>query len=273
VGANILDKNWPKIVAHRGASLSPPENTLEAFEGAIAVGADVVELDVRLTADGVPVVLHDLDVSRTTDGAGLVHELRVDELKRFDASRGVGPRTEVPTLREALGVLAGRIGVNLELKNLPGEPSFDSPREAVAEAAVAMVAEFGIRDQVLVSSFNWLTIERVHDLDPDVETGFLTIAAIDPGAALVYAASKGHGYVLPQAPALLAAGGDVVREAHERGIRVGTWTVDDPDLLRDLFAMGVDAVATNVPEMAVPIRDAFRAGQIAHGEDARPVSG
>src|SRR5207245_9249018 len=88
----------PLVVAHRGASVELPENTLPAFEGAILAGADVVETDVRLTADGVPIVLHDADVSRCTDGAGFVHELTLQEVKRLDASGGRGTRAEIPTL-------------------------------------------------------------------------------------------------------------------------------------------------------------------------------
>jgi glycerophosphoryl diester phosphodiesterase len=251
-------QNWPVVVAHRGASVSHPENTLPAFEGAIAAGADIVELDVRLTADNVAVIMHDLDVSATTDGTGFVHQMTLEEIKRLDASRGPGPRVEVPTLREALQTLSGRIGLNVELKNLPGEPSFDSPREAAAEQVVELLGESAFDGPVLVSSFNWLSIERVRSLDPDVPTGFLTMAAIDPYAALVYARTNGHTYVLPQAPALFAAGEEFVQEAHLEGVLVGTWTVDDPDGLERLYAMGVDAVATNDPEMAVPIRDRYR---------------
>ena len=96
-------------------------------------------------------------------------------------------------------------------------------------------------------------------LDPSIKTGFLTIAAIDPWAALVYARTNGHSYVLPQAPALYDAGREFVQEAHREGVLVGTWVVDDAEALARLFEMGVDAVATNDPETAVPIRDRFRA--------------
>src|SRR5207244_5819311 len=98
MAASKIDRQiWPAIVAHRGASATHPENTLSAFLAAAAAGADMVELDVRLTADGVPVVLHDLDVSRTTDGSGSAHLMSLRELKRLDASGGRGPRAEIPT--------------------------------------------------------------------------------------------------------------------------------------------------------------------------------
>lgn len=256
--ANFERQIRPIVVAHRGASAAYPENTLASFQGAVEARADMVELDVRLTADHVAVILHDPDVASTTDGVGFVHTLTLAELKRLNASGGQGPPAEIPTLREALDLLSGRVGIDIEIKNLPGEPSFDSPREAVAEEVVALLHDSRFQGAVLVSSFNWLSIERVQDLDPAIPTGFLTTAAIDPWASLVYAKSRGHLYVLPQAPALYEAGASFVEDAHREGIQVGTWTVDDPGAIERLFTMGVDAVATNDPAVAVPIRDRFR---------------
>jgi glycerophosphoryl diester phosphodiesterase len=257
--ANIERQNRPIVVAHRGASAACPENTLAAFQAAVEAGADVVELDVRLTADKVAVVLHDLDVSATTDGSGFVHTMTLAEVKRLDASGGQGPRAEVPTLREVLELMTGRVGVNVEIKNLPGEPSFDSPREAAAEAVVALVHETGFEGQVLASSFNWLSIERIQELDPAMATGILTTADTDPWASLVYAKSRPHTYVLPQASALYEAGEPFIQAVHDEGLLVGTWTVDEPHAIEQLFRMGVDAIATNDPAAAVPIRDRFRA--------------
>ena len=242
------------MVAHRGASARVPENTLAAFEAAVADGADVVELDVRLTEDGIPVVLHDPDVSSTTDGSGYVNELTLAKVKRLDASRGEVERQEIPTLAEALETIRG-IGVNLEIKNLPGEPAFDSPDESTLEAALRILHDVRFDGPVLVSSFNWLTIERARDLSSEIRTGFLTIAAIDPWAALVYVRSRGHDFVLPQSPALLTAGEGFVRDARSHGVLVGTWVVDDQEMLSTLYSWGVAAVATNDPRLAVTVRD------------------
>jgi len=242
-------------VAHRGASSTTPENTLPAFEEAARAGADVVELDVRLTRDRVPVVLHDPDVSATTDGAGQVHTLTVEEVKRLDAGGG-GPRVEVPTLEEALRVMdLSGVGVDLEIKNIPGEEAFDSPDESVLTAVLESLDRVGFAGPVLVSSFNWITIEASRRLAPDIATGFLTVAAIDPRAALDYARQQGHAFVLPHAVAVVDAGGAFVREAHAEGVRVGTWTVDDETTLERMFGWGVDAVASNDPALAVAVRD------------------
>jgi glycerophosphoryl diester phosphodiesterase len=265
VAVQIERQNRPVVVAHRGASAQYPENTLESFQGAIDAGADAVELDVRMTADGVPVILHDLDVSNTTDGTGFVHELTLAEVKALDASNGRGPRVAVPTLAEALDLLSGRVGVNIEVKNLPGEPAFDSPREAAAEAVVRRLQDRPFVGQVLVCSFNWLSIERVREMDGRIATGFLTTAMMEPSAALTYVRANGHQFVLPQAPALFAAGREFVDAAHAAGIHVGTWTVDDAEAIAQLFEMGVDAVATNDPRSAIPVRDRFR-GRGAAGQ-------
>jgi glycerophosphoryl diester phosphodiesterase len=243
------------IVAHRGASAAQPENTLAAFEAALEAGADAVELDVRLTSDGVPIVLHDADVAAATDGSGFVHDMTLAEVKRLDASRGGGSgRAEVPTLAEVLEAVGDRGGVDVEIKNLPGEPAFDSPQEAILEATLEVLADSAFGGPVLVSSFNWLTIERCKQIAPEILTGFLTIAPIDAHAALVYTRSKGHDFVLPQTPALLEAGEALVREAHEQGVRVGTWVADEASVLETLFRWGVDAIACNDPAAAVAVR-------------------
>ncbi|HYH28231.1 MAG TPA: glycerophosphodiester phosphodiesterase family protein [Actinomycetota bacterium] len=235
----------PLVIAHRGDSAHHPENTLAAFEAAEQAGADAVELDIRLTADGVPVVMHDPAVGAATDGEGAVHELTLEEIRRFDAGGG----ERVPTLAEVLDRL--QIGLDLEIKNLPGEASFDSPEEAILLATLARLEDSAFDRPVLISSFNWLTLERCRELRPDIETGFLTVGTIDPRASLSYCRGAGHRWMLPQAVALIEAGPAVVREAHDAGIRVGTWTVDDPDVSASLFAMGVDAVATNDPAALV----------------------
>ena len=128
-------EHHPLVVAHRGASATFPENTLEAFDAAVSAGAPVVEFDVRLSSDGVPVVIHDPEVSRVAMGEGFVHERSMEDLQAMEL---VGGRGRISTLREVLDLLSGRAGIDVEIKNIPGEPAFDSPKEAVLEA-------FGLR--------------------------------------------------------------------------------------------------------------------------------
>ncbi len=202
-------------------------------------------------------MLHDPDVGATTDGEGLVHTLTLREVKRLDASGGLGPPQRIPTLSEALSAIRAHpgLGVDLEIKNIPGEPSFDSPQEAVLEAALSALHASDFRGPTLVSSFNWVTVERSKQLAPHIPTGFLTVAAIDPRSALAHVREAGHRFLLPQVGALLEAGEGFIEEARADGVSVGTWTVDDEAILGKLFSWRVDAVASNDPRAAVRVRN------------------
>ncbi len=214
------------IYAHRGSSWARPENTLGAFRQAIADGASGVELDVRATADRVPVVLHDRDLARTTDGQGLVDELPLDAVRRVDA--GAGER--VPTLDEALGLLAGQVRINLELK------------QAGIEREVAAVLANHPATEWAVSSFNYSVLAAVRARDPAAElwpvahrvSGGLFAVARELGAAAV--ALRGDG-VTP----------GVVRRAGAAGLRVVVWTVNRIEDARRARDLGVAGLCTDTP--------------------------
>ena len=251
---------WPVVVAHRGASAVLPENTIAAFEAAVEAEADVVELDVRFTADDELVVVHDPDILAADGRRDAVHTLTLEQVRRFDAARGRQDRTGTPTLPEALAALSGRVGVDIEIKDLPGEPGHEQGRQRLAEHVVKLLDEMPFEGPVLISSFNPEAIGRVRELSPVATTGFLCTASLDPWSALALAVERGHAFVLPEAGAVEAAGEGFVRACRAAGRRVGAWTVDDPARIARLFSLGVDAVATNDPRAAVPIRDAARAG-------------
>ncbi|HTG47425.1 MAG TPA: glycerophosphodiester phosphodiesterase [Actinomycetota bacterium] len=225
------------MVAHRGASAEEPENTLAAFERAVEAGADVVEFDVRMTADDVAVVLHDPTVDRTTPGTGAIRDLSLRE------ARALG----IPTLDEVLTLLSGRIAVDIEIKNIPGEPDFDAEREVAVEATLAALEATAFVGQVILSSFNPFSIARSLVLAPDVPTGLLTEPTTDPRAALRFAAEHGHSWILPFVERVVEAGPDLPQETHEAGLLLGTWITDDPATAVALMRGGVDAVATNDP--------------------------
>jgi glycerophosphoryl diester phosphodiesterase len=233
------------VVAHRGASVEQPENTIEAFEAAIDAGADAVEFDVRMTADGHAVVMHDPDVSRTTEGHGLVAEMRLEEILKLG----------VPTLEEALRCLSGRAAADIEIKNLPGEPDFTPDREPAVEATLAALDSVGFSGQVIVSSFNPVSIRHSRSLRRDVPTGLLTEYEVEVEEALKRATTNGHPWVLPFVLKVLEAGDGFADHVHEGGVLLGVWIADDPETARRLFEFGADAVATNDPRAIVPVRD------------------
>jgi glycerophosphoryl diester phosphodiesterase len=238
------------IVAHRGASATESENTLPAFEAAIAAGADAVEFDVRMTADGVAVVMHDADVSRTTDGSGLVRDLPADRVARLRIALREGGDAPVPTLAQALQCCSGRVGVDVEIKNIPGEPDFDAEHEAAVEATVRALDAVAFSGAVLVSSFNPFSLARCRNLAPDVPTGLLADPTAEAAAALTFAHANGHPWVLPFADRVREAGDALVQDARGLGMRLGTWIVDDPAETVRLLRSGIDAVATNDPAAA-----------------------
>ncbi len=242
-------EDFPIVVAHRGASSTRPENTLASFEEALRTGAQLVEMDVRLTADGAAVVIHDADVSRTTDGIGFVHELTLEQVL---ALNGGGDRG-VPTLIDVLELVSGRGGVALEMKNIPGDPAFEADRERAVEESVADLERSGFAGPVLFLSFNPHSVAAVRRLAPELPTGFLTADGVAPAAALAHAREAGHDFVLPGSRALLGAGQEFVAAAHAADVRVGTWTVDDAPTIRKMFGWGVDAVASNDPATAAAV--------------------
>ena len=224
------------VLAHRGANRKAPENTLPAFAQAVELGADGVELDVHRSADGALMVRHD-----AATPAGVLAEMTLGEIR--------AALPEVPTLEEALDVCAGLL-VNVEIKNIPGEGDWD-PSDRAAELLVELLARRDGRDRVLVSSFNLPSVDRVRSLAPHVPTALLTFGT-DPLEALLIAESHGHAALHPDRRSVAgAAAGAVATRAHERGLEVNVWTVNDPDELARLAAAGIDALITDVPDVAL----------------------
>ncbi len=227
---------------------------MAAFEAAVRSGADVVEFDVRVTADGHAVVLHDALVDRTTDGHGAVRSLSMSQVRRLhmrDADAEIG----IPSLVDVLTDTSGRIGVDIEIKNLPGESDFDPDRELAVEATLAALQRTAFVGPVLVSSFNPLSIARARELEPGLATGLLTAYDVEADVAARFAREQGHPWVLPFATMVERAEPGFADRVHRDGSFVGTWIVDEPDRAVDLMRAGIDAVATNDPVAVVAARD------------------
>ncbi len=219
------------VIAHRGASADRPENTVEAFRHAVELGADAVELDVRRSADSVLVVSHD-----GTYGDGRV----VADTQFTDRPAGVCD------LADAIAACGDRV-VNVEIKNGPTEPGFE-PDHAIADAVVGLLADVGPAEQFLVSSFNLDTIDRVRRLRDAPATAWLTIpSSLTPADVFAIAVERGHRTVHPENAQVDAA---YLAAAHAADLAVNVWTVDDPDRIAELGAMGVDGVVTNVVDVA-----------------------
>ena len=169
----------PLIVAHRGASAEAPEHTLAAYEAASVQGADLIELDVRLSADDQLVVIHDERLERTTDGRGLVREYTLQALKRLDAGSWFGRSFKgqrIQTLTELLERFRGRARFAIELK----EGSAISP--GIEERLVSILQIYDMTGQVLVFSFDHNALRKIHEMDPEIKTGALIVGRLlNPG--------------------------------------------------------------------------------------------
>lgn len=173
----------PKVVGHRGACEVAPENTLASFERAWRDGADIVEMDVRLSADGQVVVFHDATVERTTDGVGEVASMTLAELKRLDAGRWFAPRfagERVPTLREVFDWAAGKIGLLLELKYSP----YGSYEPYLVPAVLDVIEDAGIAEQVATISYQPRAMRQLKALAPGIPAGPMTSSGVGMRIAL-----------------------------------------------------------------------------------------
>ncbi|MBV9354252.1 MAG: glycerophosphodiester phosphodiesterase [Chloroflexi bacterium] len=230
----------PLVIAHRGASGERPENTLAAFDRAADLGAPWVELDVQLTRDDQPVVVHDPTLDRTTDGRGRVRDHTFAELERLDAGRWFASAyagERIPTLAAVLAWARRRgIRVDVEIKN---GPIF---YEGIVERVLATITATGTADQVLVTSFDHHAIAHLRQLDATIATGLLYAARpLDP---VDLARRAGADVVLPQCAYVVA---DDIRAVHAANLGFATWATSDPALLARLANLGVDAVATDHP--------------------------
>lgn len=224
--------------AHRGASGAAPENTMAAFRGAEEAGADGIELDVQLSRDGVPVVIHDDTVDRTTDGGGAVGRLLLRELRALDAGSWFGPSfagEAVPTLEEVLDWAGGRLRLNVEIK------------AAAAGSAVLELLRAFPRARILLSSFDHALLVRLRQADPDLPLGFLLDSPFWR-RAVQRAAACGAESLNPRHDHV---SGSMVATCHRLGLLVYPWTVDEPGRLERLVRLGVDGAFTNVPAEAV----------------------
>lgn len=225
------------IIGHRGASAAAPENTLEAFTLAGHMGADGIELDVHRTADGVLVVHHDAEL----DGIGLVMD------HSFAALRAAQPN--VPTLAETLDACAGMRMVNIEMKCCSWDTDAD-PDRVVAKGVAELVQQRDLYDGVSVSSFDLHMLNDFRAFDARVATGWL-IHGMDPLRGIELAAENGHPWLHPDWGNLHGQLDASVSAARDAGVRLNTWTVDDPEIMRAFAQAGVDGLITNVPDVAL----------------------
>jgi glycerophosphoryl diester phosphodiesterase len=216
------------IIGHRGAAGYEPENTLRSFQKAIELGVDWIELDVRRTADGHIVVIHDDTVDRTTNGRGKVAEMTLAEIKRLDAGKG----EHVPTLQEVIDLAKGRVKMIIELK-----------LEGLEADVLNAVDQNGLFEESLISSFHFYSLRRVKEISP----GILTAAI---ASKLPIEFHRIHNSFLADSIFLRKdiVSRDLVDEAHRDGFLVCVWNVDDSAEVAKYADMDVDFISSNYPD-------------------------
>jgi glycerophosphoryl diester phosphodiesterase len=239
----------PLVIAHRGASSIAPENTIPAFKTALAEGADAIELDIKLTKDGVLVVHHDQTLDRTTNGSGRVSDWAWKELRKLDAGKHHSEKfsdVRVPSLHEVFENLGDQLLYNLELTE------YRRPITDIAAKTTHLVRKYHLQDNVLFSSFSPVDLFRLAQL-VDKSRIALLINAGEPGFIRILA--KALVPHMTYHPADKLVDKCVIESTHENGNRINVWTVNAPDRMRNLFSWGVDGIITDVPALAVRARD------------------
>lgn len=228
----------PIITAHRGASSLAPENTLAAVQKALELGVPWIEVDVHRTRDRVLVVLHDETVDRTTNGTGPINQLTYAEVAKLDAGSWFSPEFSgepIPTLEEVLLACRGQATVLIELKGTLTE-----------RPTIELVRELEMEDQVVIQSFDHIMVGKAKQRAPEIPAFILIRQDLTPQAmvntALYYGANGigvRHNFLTEE----------LVEVAHENGLVVFPWTVDNPEDMLNYLQMGVDGIITNYPQV------------------------
>ncbi len=243
------------VFGHRGASAEAPENTIAAFLRARELGADGIELDVTLTRDGVPVIIHDDTVDRTTDGHGLIRNMTILEVKQLDAGSWKSPEFKgetIPTLAEVFDALqdwitpagssrAPRGLVNVEIK------SSGFKTDGVERAVVNLIANKNLESRVLISSFNPLALYRIKAMNSRLARGLL----YEPSMPIYLSRAWFRFLAAPHAlhPYFKTIDRDYMQWARRKHYAVNTWTVDDPAEAARLATLGVGIIISNQPDV------------------------
>ncbi|PID70801.1 hypothetical protein CSB37_00450 [bacterium DOLZORAL124_38_8] len=217
-----------KIIGHRGAAGHTAENSLESFQIAIKLGCDKAELDVKLSKDNHVVVFHDDEISRVTNGTGLVHELKLSELKKYRLENG----QSIPTLQEVIDIAKGKIDLQIELK-APHTP----------KPVYEILLKNNLIDNTIITSFDAELLKEIKSINPNLKTGLLFREYSEHIWQLVDKLS-----VDMIGPKGIIVTKDMIEKAHKRGKIVYAYHVTKP-LGTKLIPLGIDEIGTDYPEL------------------------
>ncbi len=228
------------VIGHRGAMGHAPENTMASFKKGLELGSDLIELDIHLSKDKELVVIHDADVSRTTNGHGHISDFTIKEIKKLDAGASFAPRFKgesIPTLQEVLNWAKEKIPLAIEIK---GDPI---PAAGIEEKLVNLLRESGMTEKVMVISFYHPALRRVKELAPAIATGILFTGRFSDSVSAARASMADS-----IRPSWYYWSPDLVEEVHKAGLTASTWTVNDEEVMERTVRMGLDSIGTNYPD-------------------------
>lgn len=210
-------------IGHRGAKGHSPENTLASFEKAIALGVDMIELDVWLSSDKIPMVIHDETIDRTTSKTGLVTDYNAKELQHLG----------IPTLRDVFELVDNRCEINVEIKTF-----------SATQAVLNLIAKNTFnQSKILISSFDWNALQEVRFHDEDIRIGVLSETDLD--LAIAFAKFIKAEAIHPYYHLLTA---ENVEKIKEKGFKVFPWTINEPEDITFVKSLEVDGIITDFPE-------------------------
>lgn len=244
--AILHGKSKPYVEAHRGAPSFCPENTISAFNKAVELNADLIEIDVQLTKDNEVLVFHDNTLDKKSTGTGFIHDYTLSELKQLDVGSWYSPNftgERMPTLEETLHWAKGKIWLSIEVKHT------EYFQEQLVKRVVELVKAFKMEEQVQIISFNHYMLAEVRKYSKKIITSAICPCRIMNPVSYLQSFDaqvlNGPGYYLTK---------DLIDEIHKAGLYVNGGMVDDPALWRKYAAWGVDLMCTNVPEIMVKER-------------------
>jgi glycerophosphoryl diester phosphodiesterase len=237
------NKSWtsdaPLVIAHRGASLLAPENTLSAFRLAVELGADAIEFDVKLSRDRVPVILHDMTLDRTTNGTGKIKDTTLDDIKKLDAGSKFSLEYSgepIPTLSELVEEFQEKILLNIELTN------YNTPFDRLPAYVLSIIEKAGILDKVLISSFNPYALRSVNRMRSEVRTALLVAPKLPKWILHSLISLSPHHDLHPHSSLVSDS---LVRQVHRSIGRVNVWTVNRYEVMVGLLKIGIDGIISD----------------------------
>lgn len=245
---HLMSINLPKVIGHRGAAAYAPENTLESIATAADLGAEWVELDVKLTRDGVPIIFHDEVLERTTNGSGAVAQTDYADIQNLEAGSWFGESfagIKIPTLEEALEVIINNdLGLNLEIKPCPGR------EKETSEVALDMLTQFWDEpDKILISSFQHVSLEAAREVAQDWNRGLLLGGQSPDEIPENWRELADYLDVKTMNIGSNILTRNFAMDIIDEGYPLLVYTVNQPDQARQMQQMGVDCIITDAPDI------------------------